>query len=75
MCGMHFCTRSPSSRRTSRRTPWVAGCWGPMLMSIESPSRPDAISPISSGPASAGTSSMPSPAPGSCPAASSSSRA
>ena len=25
------CTISPFSRRMTRRTPWVLGCWGPML--------------------------------------------
>ena len=27
---------SPSSSRTTRRTPWVEGCWGPMLRIISS---------------------------------------
>ena len=27
---------SPSVRRTRRSTPWVLGCWGPMLTSISS---------------------------------------
>src|ERR1043166_4494382 len=36
---MQRTTVSPSSSSTSRSTPWVAGCCGPMLMSICSPSR------------------------------------
>src|SRR2546423_12242910 len=38
MCGMHRTTVSPSSSNTSRSTPCVAGCCGPMLMSMCSPS-------------------------------------
>src|SRR5918998_6549225 len=38
MCGMHRTTVSPSSSSTSRSTPCVAGCCGPMLMSMCSPS-------------------------------------
>src|SRR3990172_1980734 len=30
--GVHFTTVSPSRSRTSRKTPWVAGCCGPMLI-------------------------------------------
>src|SRR5215213_8632107 len=37
MCGMQRTTVSPSSSSTSRSTPCVAGCWGPMLMSMCSP--------------------------------------
>jgi hypothetical protein len=29
-------TVSPSSSRISRSTPWVDGCWGPMLMTMRS---------------------------------------
>src|SRR6266516_6961307 len=32
MTGRHDTTYSPSSSRTSRSTPWVEGCCGPMLM-------------------------------------------
>src|SRR5581483_9538399 len=32
MCGTTSTTSSPSTRRTMRNTPWVAGCCGPMLM-------------------------------------------
>src|SRR5947207_999033 len=39
MCGMHRTTVSPSSSSTRRSTPCVAGCCGPRLMSICSPSR------------------------------------
>src|ERR1051326_6843856 len=39
MCGMQRTTVSPSSSSTSRSTPCVAGCWGPMLMSMCSPAR------------------------------------
>src|SRR3954468_3144857 len=49
MCGMHRTTVSPSSSSTSRSTPCVAGCWGPMLMSI--------CSPASSGSTAGGASS------------------
>ena len=31
-------TNSPSSSSMSRSTPWVEGCWGPMLMIIVSSS-------------------------------------
>src|ERR1043166_508429 len=34
---MAFVIISPSSSRTSRNTPWVAGCDGPMLSTIFSP--------------------------------------
>src|SRR3954462_12795121 len=49
MCGMQRTTVSPSSSSTRRSTPCVAGCWGPMLMSI--------CSPASSGSAAGGASS------------------
>src|SRR6478609_4734213 len=39
MCGMHRTTVSPSSSSTRRSTPCVAGCCGPMLISMCSPSR------------------------------------
>src|ERR1700722_16940307 len=39
MCGMQRTTVSPSSSSTRRNTPCVAGCWGPMLISMCSPSR------------------------------------
>src|SRR5215212_7123894 len=32
MMGLHFTTTSPSSSSSRRRTPWVLGCCGPMLM-------------------------------------------
>src|SRR5574337_1527660 len=32
MCGAHRTMISPSSSRTRRSTPWVLGCWGPILM-------------------------------------------
>src|SRR5215213_1675504 len=32
MIGLHFTTTSPSSSSSMRRTPWVLGCCGPMLM-------------------------------------------
>src|SRR6476646_1285939 len=38
MCGTQRTTVSPSSSSTSRSTPCVAGCCGPMLMSMCSPS-------------------------------------
>src|SRR3954451_22530853 len=31
MIGLTSLTTSPSSVQKSRSTPWVAGCWGPML--------------------------------------------
>src|SRR4051794_21224920 len=36
MCGVTSETTSPSVRSTSRSTPCVLGCWGPMLTSISS---------------------------------------
>src|SRR5690349_1777672 len=36
MWGVVSWTISPSVRSTSRSTPWVLGCWGPMLTSISS---------------------------------------
>src|SRR4051794_15531058 len=36
MCGVVSEMISPSVRRTSRKTPWVLGCCGPMLTSISS---------------------------------------
>src|SRR5437868_1587830 len=36
MCGSTSDTISPSVRSTSRNTPCVLGCWGPMLTSISS---------------------------------------
>src|SRR5438876_6031351 len=36
MVGEAATTISPSSSRTSRSTPWVLGCWGPMLTVIVS---------------------------------------
>src|SRR3954452_19519747 len=38
MCGTQRTTVSPSSSSTSRSTPCVAGCCGPMLISMCSPS-------------------------------------
>src|SRR3990170_4884665 len=32
MCGSTSTTRSPSTVSTIRKTPWVLGCCGPMLM-------------------------------------------
>src|SRR6185437_7222775 len=43
MCGMHRTTVSPSSSSTRRSTPCVAGCCGPMLMSMCSPWSPGSI--------------------------------
>ena len=37
-------TVSPSSSRISRSTPWVEGCWGPMLTTTRS----SGLSPIES---------------------------
>ena len=37
-------TVSPSSSRISRSTPWVDGCWGPMLTTTRS----SGLSPIDS---------------------------
>ncbi len=37
MAGRTSATVSPSSVRTSRSTPWVDGCCGPMLITIRSP--------------------------------------
>src|SRR5262245_26050599 len=34
MTGLTSTTVSPSSVSSSRSTPWVEGCWGPMLISI-----------------------------------------
>src|SRR6476469_1461840 len=48
MCGMHRTTVSPSSSSTRRSTPCVAGCCGPMLMSMCSPSSSGAV-PIAGG--------------------------
>jgi hypothetical protein len=31
MSGVALTTTSPSSSKTTRSTPWVLGCWGPML--------------------------------------------
>ena len=36
MIGLASRMRSPSSRTMTRRTPWVAGCWGPKETSISS---------------------------------------
>src|SRR5215217_5755242 len=44
MCGMQRTTVSPSSSSTSRSTPCVAGCCGPMLMSMCSPARSGSMS-------------------------------
>ena len=51
MCGMQRTTVSPSSSSTRRSTPCVAGCCGPMLISMCSPSS----SGSSAGGASIGT--------------------
>src|SRR5438876_613166 len=40
MTGRHETTYSPSSSKTSRSTPWVEGCWGPMLMIMVSSRTP-----------------------------------
>ena len=45
MWGMQRMTVSPSSSSTSRSTPWVAGCWGPMLTIIGSAPNSSAGSP------------------------------
>src|SRR5919107_1902143 len=42
-CGMHRTTVSPSSSSTRRSTPCVAGCCGPMLMSMCSPASSGSI--------------------------------
>ena len=39
MKGSTACTRSPASCSTMRKTPWVLGCWGPMLIVISTVSR------------------------------------
>src|SRR5438067_11884434 len=44
MTGMHSMTFSPWSFSTSRRTPWVEGCWGPMLRMSSSVSSPSWLS-------------------------------
>jgi hypothetical protein len=36
MVGITDWMTSPSSSSTSRSTPWVLGCWGPMLTVIVS---------------------------------------
>ena len=36
MIGLQRVTVSPSSSSSSRSTPWVEGCWGPMLMIMRS---------------------------------------
>src|SRR4051812_31564782 len=40
-------TFSPSSSRTIRSTPWVEGCWGPMLMNMVSSRMSARVSPPS----------------------------
>src|SRR6478609_4802808 len=37
--------RSPSTTSRSRSTPWVAGCWGPMLSTMSAVARPPAPMP------------------------------
>src|SRR6476469_3690902 len=37
MCGVAIVTTSPSSSNSRRKTPWVAGCDGPILSTIFSP--------------------------------------
>ena len=39
MMGLVRSTVSPSSSSMRRSTPWVEGCWGPMLMIVVSSSR------------------------------------
>ncbi len=39
MWGRAALTTSPSVRSSTRSTPWVAGCWGPIWMTISSVSR------------------------------------
>ena len=39
MCGRAAFTTSPSVRSSTRSTPWVAGCWGPIWRIISSVSR------------------------------------
>lgn len=41
-------TVSPSISRMSRSTPWVDGCWGPMLTMMRSSSDRAAVSATSS---------------------------
>ena len=41
MCGRAAFTISPSVRSSTRSTPWVAGCCGPMLRIISSVSISD----------------------------------
>src|SRR5258708_1598445 len=45
MIGRQWTTISPSSTSSSRSTPWVDGCWGPMLMVRSSRSSVSAIHP------------------------------
>src|SRR5690348_11462793 len=58
MCGMQRTTVSPSSSSTSRSTPCVAGCCGPMLMSMCSPVRSGSIAGGASSATGAPPSSM-----------------
>ena len=49
MTGLVRSTVSPSSSSISRSTPWVDGCWGPMLMiMVSSSGRSTSMSPGSS---------------------------
>src|SRR3954466_141659 len=45
MIGSALRMRSPSRTIRSRSTPWVAGCWGPMLSVMSAVARPPAPSP------------------------------
>src|SRR4051812_36490011 len=44
MSGTAFLMISPSMVRAMRSTPWVDGCWGPMLMNIWSVLIPPTVS-------------------------------
>src|SRR5574341_365959 len=53
---MQRTTTSPSSSTTNRRTPWVAGCWGPRLSNRWSPPRSGSSSAVAAAaPAAADT--------------------
>src|SRR6476619_7701730 len=43
--GSALTMRSPSTTMRSRSTPWVAGCWGPMLSTMSAVARPPAPMP------------------------------
>src|SRR5262249_56927211 len=48
MIGSQETTRSPSRTSLSRSTPWVDGCWGPMLSTMSAVSRPVPVPTVSS---------------------------